>query len=262
MKRLMLAIALLGIMVGQALPLIAAESVTIVKVKPSKVLYLFGEDATAQIILKNNTQTVQKGNLVVREEWDLTESREVASVKVSLNPGEEKSIPIKWNVGNVMYGRALRATFLQNGKEVARNVEFFQVAGANNWFRTMIINGGGIADRPARDTDPFVTYTNFDNHFAYAASDFACLAPEEDVWYSGQTGYYIEKRKLIEGIKRRRSIGVRSGAYTNSSTGGIPGYELARRHPEWFVRDEKGAFLFGWKTGVSPIDLSRTTKDR
>jgi len=263
MKRLMLAIALLAILAGQALPLAAGESVTIVKVKPSKVRYLFGEDATAQIMIKNDTDSSQKGTLVLREEWDLTESRQVASVEVTLNPGEEKSIPIKWNVGNVMYGRALRATFLQNGKEVAGNVEFFQVAGANNWFRTMIINGGGIADRPARDTDPFVTYVNYDNHFAYAASDFARLAPEEDVWYGGQTGYYREKKQMIEDIKKRaKSMGIRSGAYTNSSTGGVAGYELARQHPEWCVRNERGAFLFGWKTGVSPIDLSRTTKDR
>ena len=147
---------------------------------------------------------------------------------------------VTWELGEHVYGRGLHAAFSQEGKPVARAAEFFQVATVEDWWRTNMLNGGGLCDRATRATDPFVTYGNFDNHFAYALSDFSHLAPEPEVYYSGQTQYHIRKTGRIAKVRARRALGILAGAYTLGNTGGAAGYELARRHPEWFLRDERG----------------------
>ena len=262
MRKIIFAVALLAFVLGQLL-IAADEPVTIVRVRPSKILYLVDEKANADILLKNNTEAEINGTLLVREEWDLTEGRDVWSGPVTLPAGKENTVTIQWDLGEEQFGRALRAAFVIEGKPVASSAEYFQVAREDNWWRMNMLNyGGSEAHGEKARTDPFSTYSNFDNHFAYAESDFSHLAPKGDVWYSGQVGYHIEKKKLIESIRERQSIGVRAGAYTNGSTGGVAGYELARQHPEWFMRNKKGAFLTAYGTPVSPIDVSRTTKDR
>jgi len=248
-----LPIALLGSM---APVLWAGEGpVTIVRVRPSKILYLVGEPGRADVILKNNARIAHKGTLVVREEWGLSDSREVWSGAVALAAGQQKTVAVTWDLGQQVYGRALRAVFSVGGKPVALGAEFFQVATVKNWWRMNMLNGGGLSDLATRATDPFVTYGNFDNHFAYALSDFSHLAPEPDEYYSGQTRYHIFTKKRIETVRARHALGVRAGAYTLGNTGGAAGYELARQHPEWFLRDKRGAF-HTCNRAVSPIELS------
>lgn len=254
MKRL---VAMLSVLL--ALPAVAPaeEGVTIERVKPNKILYLYNEPATAEIVLKNNTATAQKGQLVVRECWDLTESRNLSTAPVELPPQESKTIKVEWTNRTVMYGRAIEATFLQKSKPVARKAEFYQVADPKEWFRCFLINAGGKETYEAQRTNPFATYVNYDNHFCYALSGFSNLAPQEEEWVSGQASYYIKKKELLDGIKARRELGVRSGAYTIGATGGPAGYEFARQHPEWILRNKKGAFLIPYDGPVSPMEVAQ-----
>lgn len=239
----------------------AAETVAIERIHPNKILYLFNETATAQIALKNTSDAPQKGELVATEEWDLLESRKVWSGPVELKPGEAKTVSFQWNVGNIMYGRALRVAFTQAGKTVAKGVEFYQVADPKDWFRCFLINGGGGADQETMKTDPFVTYGNFDNHFAYMLSGFSHLAPQEDEWVGGQFTVRWNKKEMIERIRARQALGIRAGAYTIGATGGPAGYEFARQHPDWMLRNKKGAFLLSWDSPVSPVEVARKTTE-
>ena len=243
-----------------ALPAFAQTSVTIESVKPNKILYLFNEQATANITLKNGGTSEQKGRLAVREAWDLTESREIMSAPVTLQPQETKTVKAEWNTGSIMYGRSLTAAFVQGSKVVAVKSEFYQVADPKEWFRCFMINGGGKETSEASKTNPFATYHNYDNHFCYALSAFSNLAPQEDEWVSGQARYYIRKKELLANIQARRELGVRSGGYTIGATGGPAGYEFARQHPDWMLRDKKGAFLT-YAGPVSPTDVAKKTNE-
>ena len=247
--------AMVVAMVGGAVLGGERAPVTIVRVRPSKVLYLVGEQATADVVLENHTQAEVKGKLDLREEWDLAESRGVWSGEVTLAPGQQKKVAVKWNVGQVQYGRAVRATFSVGGKPVARAAEFVQVATVQTWWRMNMLNGGGWYERDRVKTDPFVTYTNFDNHFAYALSPFSNLATDLEEYRAGQSRYRVRTQDLIARIKRRQAMGIRAGAYTISAIGGPGGYEMARQHPEWFLRDARGAFNT-CAMPISPLELS------
>jgi len=247
-----------------------ADTVVIDQVRPNKILYLYDETATAEISLKNNTGTAQKGILSVREEWDLDQSREVWSRPVEVPPWERKTVKVEWKTGPPMYGRALRAFFQQDGKVVTKGVEFYQVADPKEWFRCFLnfLGGphhGGDDSKEAPSgsiKEPFRTYCNYDNYFSYMLSGFSHQAPEEDEWIGGQGRHHIVKKDLIRDIQKAKQLGVRAGAYTIGVTAGPAGYEFARQHPEWFLRDKKGAFFLPPTTsGVSPIEVARKTNE-
>ncbi len=235
----------------------AVAGISITDVRPSKVLYLVDEEnpAKAAITINNSDSGDIKGILIVTEEWDADSSRKVWESEVSLKAGEKKTVDITWDMGKELYGKALRASLSVGGKVVSQKAEFFQTALRDNFFRMFMINGGGIADRPERDANPFVTYGNFANHYAYALSDFAALAPEPEIYYSGQGFRRIVKKELIAGIRKSQELGIRNGSYVQSSIQGPAGYELARKHPEWFLRDNRGAFHI-LSRPISPIDIS------
>ncbi|MDD5708278.1 MAG: hypothetical protein PHR35_20360 [Kiritimatiellae bacterium] len=222
------------------------------------MLYFYGEPATAEIVLTNAGSAVVTGKLRVTEEWDLDETRTVWSGKVTLKPAERKTTTIEWMPREIMYGRTLRAEFQPKKGPAAQGMEVFQVADPKDWFRTLVMNGPAYPEAiKANEKDPFTTYNNFDNHFSYAPSGFAYLAPEEEQWVAGQGARFIKKQEMVDTIRRHRANGIRSGGYTISNTGGPAGYELARRHPEWFLRDLKGAFnTVG--TPVNPIELAQS----
>lgn len=239
-------------------PAAQAAPVVIERVRPDKVLYSIGEKATAAIIIRNTSTESISGELVVTEEWDISKERPIWHGDVALPALTAKTFEIDWQINPPMYGRVLRASFRQAGKEIARGVEFYQAADPKECFRTFILNMGGDQEREPADTDPFVTYGNYDNHFGYALSGFSHLAPSESEWVTGQNQYNIVKEKLKKRINDRKSIGVRAGAYTIGATAGPAGYELARQHPEWFLRNKKGAFTT-YGTPVNPLELAQGT---
>ncbi len=245
---------LFGLLCGNAF-----SSAFISDVRPSKVLYIIGEDdpGKAAITLKNSGLSDIRGTLTVMEEWEIDDSREVWKSEVDLKAEEEKVIDITWDLGSHLYGHGLRASLTVNGKVVSKKAEFFQTAKRENWFRMFMLNGGGLADRETRDNNPFVTYGNFGNHFGYALSDFAALAPEPKIYYSGQGSRLIVKQEMIETIRKSQELGGRHGSYVQSCGAAAAGYELARKHPEWFLRDTRGAFhTVASNRPFSPIDLA------
>lgn len=253
MRRLLLGLLMLLTALGSA-----GAQVTVERVRPGKILYDFGETATADITLKNAGAAAVSGTLTVKEEWDLTESRLVWTGQVTVPPGESKAFPVTWKIVPPMFGRALRASFTPEGKPVASGAEFFQVADPASWLRCFLLNTGGDQDVEAAKTDPFVTYGNYSNHFAYAESDFGSMAPNVDTWYSGQANYPMSKQALLAQIEGYKRFGIRAGAYTNPFLGGAFAYEFARQHPEWVVHTRSGAFQRSslYPFPLDPLDLT------
>lgn len=231
-----------------------ASPVVIVMVRPSKITYLVGENAKSSITLNNSTSSNIKGILKVTDEWDSDNAREIFSREISVPAKGETAVDVSWINNNECYGHALKAEFLLDGKTISNKSEFFQVSRKDNWFRTFIINGGSNRNPNRVANLPFSTYSNYKNFFAYALSDCVALAPEPDFYYSGQTAYPIDKKKMIADIRDSHNMGCRSGGYTQTVTGGPAGYEFARQHPDWFARDPRGAFHTSGSP-VSPIFL-------
>jgi len=250
-----------GLVVGSIEAGAADAAVSVERVRPTKVLYELNERAAATVTLRNRGTTVRAGVLRVVEERDVAESREICSKPVTLQPKETRTLTIKWDVGAARFGRGLRATFVQDGAAVDSAVEFYQVADPRTWFRCFMINAGGDHEHKAAKKDPFLTYGNFDNHFAYMLSGFSHLAPEQDEWVGGQFNIRFKKKDMLEKIRARQALGVRAGAYTIGAVGGPAGYEWARERPESILRDEKGAFLLAWGTSVSPVEVARKTTE-
>ncbi len=46
-------------------------------------------------------------------------------------------------------------------------------------------------------------YGNFFDHFGWGPSDFDCLTPKEDNWWSGQTSYNELQAQHDQGVRRR-----------------------------------------------------------
>ncbi|MEI6421971.1 MAG: hypothetical protein WCP55_07105, partial [Lentisphaerota bacterium] len=192
---------------------VKSQDLEVYRVVPSKILYKLNEDASADVVMKNNTSAAQKVTLTVNELRDLDQKREVFSGKLDLAPNEEKIVKVTWNVGLEMWGRGLQAKIQIDDKTVSERTEFFSVA--DEWWRVAIQYWGpGSDDKETNaigkkkhleyyhlplnaksfsttayydnECDPFLGYGNFNNWHAWAPSDFGALAPKEEFWYSGQ----------------------------------------------------------------------------
>ena len=246
---------------GMILPAVQAQSredtpVVVKRVIPSKILYGFNEQATVTVWLKNNSDKKQVGTLILRESWDINESREIGRSDISIAPGEEKrDISFSWNVGDVMYGRAARAEFMQAGEVVTSGEEFFSVA--DDWLRVNII----VAHSSTPELGPFDLYGNHAMLYSFAPCDFSELSPDEEKWYSGQAGYHIVKSEVISAIAGNHKKGIRTSAYASWSFSGSTGREFTRQHPEWVLRNKNGSYHRRF-TQISPLDASRPITDK
>ena len=229
--------------------------VIVQRVVPNKVLYKLNEDASATVWIKNTGKEVVRGRIVVNETRGLDATRNIAAVDMTLAPSEQrKDIAIAWNVGEWMYGRELRADFVNDGKAVSSASEFYQVA--DQWLRVNMITSWKPPEDLPQDLGPFETYNNFGMEFAWAPDDFSDLTPDAENWYSGQAMY----PKSISGMKSRIAVhhakGHKISTYAKYTFCGPRGFEFARRHPEWVLRDKDGSF-FNYSTPLSPVDLAR-----
>jgi len=220
------------------------KPVNIIKVQPSKKLYFVGDVGRADIVLYNSGSTTVTGTLMVKEEWGVDESRVLSthwskiyhnSRNITLLPHQQVTWSIDWDLGEQLYGHALQATFSVKNHPPITGHGFYQVARKNDWWRMNILSPD--------------EYCNFHNNFAYALSDFCNLAPATDEYYSGQVGYFINNKKLIHRIQANYQRGIMEGGYTQTLVCGPAGYEFARKHPDWILRDERGAF----RASVAPL---------
>jgi uncharacterized membrane protein len=70
------------------------------------------------------------------------------------------------------------------------------------------------------------------------------------MWYSGIGGRYEIKRVIKEFIGLAQASGIVSVTYAHGTDDGPAGWELARRHPDWFVQDALGRPVGIYDTSV------------
>ena len=253
-------IGFLGVLVSSGCLLGASRQAIVERVTPDRVLYSTNQTARAVVWVRNDGGYPVTGKLVARELRGLDATRNVASIDVRLAAGEQKKdISFSWNVGPEMYGRELRVGLVIDGEVVSSASEFYQVA--DQWLRVNIISNWPPGEGLPQDLGLFETYSNCGMHFAWAPCDFSELTPEVDRWFSGQTNYDRSTKTMQEQVKAAHAKGNRFFTYAKYTYCGPQGFEFARQHPEWILRDKDGSF-YNYKTPLSPLDLARPVTEK
>lgn len=226
------------------------DTVTIVQIRPTKLLYAPNENAQVTMKLHNTSDAPQAGTLRCFLVSDIEVAKPIYEGAVSIPPKQISSLPVIFNVGPENFGRGVRAQFLQGGKVVDEWEDYFHVAD-----EFILVNmGTGFLSAP-HETSFFSMYTTAAMYFARMPSDFGYGAPTENKWLSGQALYEIDRQHMINEIAFYRSLGMKCYNYRNPSFCGQAGYEIARRHPEWVLREKQGRFATDMVYGGVPSPL-------
>ena len=257
----------------------------VVRVLPNKINYALNENAVITVTIANRNAGKEKAELVLFDKWDLDQEKIIAKIPVQMEGNSEKTFSIPWNTGTVRYGHESRAVLMSDSKVLAAKSEFFNVI--NEWWRVNIgvwpsvIGGTEQGDRLCRWYGYRPYNTPFDRFFYKSwgkspigpfASYFTCWTPwnmsfstfgvfhdpsfkDDELWYAVAEG--AEGRRYID-FKRdtafARKWGVRRTKYLAQHATGNPGFELMRKHPQWFHKDAKGDFAY-YDT-IDPLGLS------
>jgi len=245
------------------LELNAQTAVTVERVVPNKILYSENEKAQAEVLLRKTAEEEISGKIVAYEIRGLDVRRKIAELPVTIEAAElKKDISFTWNVGPWMYGRETRVDFITDGKVISSASEFYQVA--DRWLRVNIIAGWKPAEGLPRGPGVFESYANHAMRFAWAPCDFSDMTPDADGWYSGQAMYgpfNIEEYK--KDIEKSHAKGIKITTYAKYQFCGAPGFEFARQHPEWVLREKDGSFnTFSYLKRTDPISLAQPITEK
>lgn len=233
---------------------LAAASEVGLRVWPDRFIYSPGGTGTVRVTLEAVGTTPIEGRLVVLERSGLDDERPLAArdVRFEASAADVRNKPIvlefPYNASDLEGGRAFEASFAVGGKRVAVGREYGLVT--NNPVRMshlvfLTAFGREVMDAE-RDADGGgaehvrgirAAYAGVYEQFCYAPDDFALHAPDFDRWYSGQTMYPMSKRALQARIDEAHRQGMVALAYATKWVYGAHGFELARRHPDWFYWD-------------------------
>ncbi|HEY3396108.1 MAG TPA: hypothetical protein VGM19_00465 [Armatimonadota bacterium] len=225
----------------------------------TKLRYKHGEPGELQVHLTNSgaqPQTVQVRPVVVD---DTGTARPGATVAVTVPAGGVARGVVPFVVPTAEGGYELRAEALVDGKPVdSRSGDVFCVA--DSPFQCAIQSGGmwpywlagsGPLETFQREVmgkwDAYVAscrevlkqkraaYCTYEEYFAWAREDATLMTASTDEPYmTGQTSYSVSRKqiRLLNGLMK--SAGIAPVAYLNVSPFGWSGFEVMRRHPEWY----------------------------
>jgi len=212
------------------------DTVMVTGIEPNKILYEEGEEAAAQVKLKNTTGTQQQVSLTALLYADLDPAREVARGNLSITAGGENTWTIRFNVGPATYGRALEVVVTDAaGKELDRWQEYYQVA--KEWLRVQMHSGS--------------RYMNMNHYFESEPTDWGVQPTDAEMWKSS-AGYEVNPAVRRDQMRLGHSKGKKFTFYQNPSFCGIMGYEEMRKHPEYVLFDANGQFAVDPTYGVYP----------
>ena len=230
--------------------------------RPDKLRYKHGEQGSLEVRLVNATvapQKVQLRPVVVDEEG---EAASAAPVDFTLQPRNTLSGTVPFAVPAQDGGYEVRAELLHAGQVIDRRGNVFAVA--DSPFRCMIVGSDmpgpyllaaahpygvkGLREKVLDHWEQYVrdcqaavehmrrNYNTYFEWFAWAREDATVMTEDSDEPYlSGQTFYPVSRKQilLLNGLMKRR--GIAPVAYLNAHPFGWPGFEVVRRHPEWYV---------------------------
>lgn len=231
-------------------------------VRPNKVRYRRYEAGTVRVGLENTASTRARLRLSCEIIKELHDTTKLATPQewLCLGPGVQTAIDIPFVNDATEFGREVRVSLIDDSNATIDTCsEYFSVA--DNIFKVYVAGGGYSGPNAFVHTPtpschfpiwwspeaqqewdaahPYF-YGNYWERFAWAPGEQMDLTPDKDEWFSGQTRYECSKQTLKGQIEAMQRKGVACIAYVNQSASGPAGFEVYRKHPEWFPYGEDG----------------------
>ena len=282
---------LTGAAVGSAM-----AAITPLRIVPDKIVYDEGETGTLEVVVRNTGDTAATARIEISETWGIEgEGRALGTYPITLEPGVEATNRVVYPGSKIRYGHEVRALAKTDGRESGSRVEYFNVN--DDWWRvsqgmgmetkdasrtplsdqlcrhhgydpsSWEVSGTGhfsstLWERRLPGMGPFIGYGTLETRWHIEQSSVGgnfkpSTYPLDEVWYA-ITG----ERRTNRGIHRDTDIthsrGCRHTHFTINLMEGPHGFELARRHPEWIKRTNRGAYDgHYWSQKCDPARLSR-----
>ena len=259
------------------------------RIVPNKIVYPVGEKGWATVCFTNTAAEAKTAGFTVTERWGLDDgNREIFAGSVSLGPNESKTVRIDWPGSDVRYGHELRVAT----EDGAARSEYFNVN--DDWWRVnqgcqmetargMITPGirhllgyygygesdwadcGGWMtyrkwERHAPGMGPFLSYHNMETRWQMQQSSVGgnlvtTTYPDDVTWITPNGSYPRRTGDIRRDTAMAHKWGFHHTRFTINFMEGPPGLELARKRPEYILRNERGQFM-GLYGDTDPVKIS------
>ena len=221
--------------------------VGIVKIFPDKLLYRRGEAGTVAVTVRNSSDQPMAGKLVLTLVHDLNTVRPAGERDVTVPAGQEMVVDLPFTCGQEEYGHEARVELRQGEKLLDVKSDVFNVCDSL-W--PVAIGGTSVMTGHSGLTDPKgipagvlqmrAQYVNWWEKIFWAPDDWGDMTPESEEWISGQSARWEKAANIKAMVAACKPHGIKSITYGKHTSMNNEGWELLRRHPDWFYLDERG----------------------
>ncbi len=236
MKKLEFRLAIRSAVVERILPL------EITRVAVNKILYQPGEKGQVQVTIHNHGEQESSGELSLSFTRELTDTRSVPAKSLTIGPGKDVTVEYPF-VAEGRFGTSVRTMISSERRRHMKedffsvSEDFFEVGVGSYWGSSMQTGLGKHREVP---TSARGVYSNMMELFFWAPCDWAKLVSPYKKWWSGQADYYESEDNLKELLDLCHQQGIKVSFYASANPAGPFGWEVARKHPEWYARTASG----------------------
>lgn len=223
-----------------------AETVTVSRVWPEKIVYKPGETAKITVDLENKTKDALTASVSLAINYGLADRDELPAQPANLSAGGKATLTFAYPVPKGRKWGHEALAIVKDASGMAKGREFFTV-GDNPWEVGHYLTLFQIRDtKKNKQIDDALmpkyrgSYITTLEAYAWQPSFFDCMAPATDTWVSCQ-GYKEGKEDWQYLVQRAHEIGMAVVTYIQSSSSGPVGCDFIRRHPELLTYDKNGA---------------------
>ena len=222
-------------------------SLGVVKVFPNKLLYRRGETGTVAVTVRNFCDQPMAGELALTLVHDLNTARPAGGLAVVVPAGQEQVVELPFSCGQEQYGHEARVELRQGEKVLDVNSDVFNVSDSL-WAvamggPTVMTGHSGLTDPkgiPAGIRQLRADYVNWWEKIFWPPDDWGNMTPKSEEWISGQSARWEKATNIKAMVAACKLNGIKSITYGKHVAMNNEGWELVRRHPEWFYMDDKG----------------------
>jgi hypothetical protein len=219
----------------------------ITRLRVEKLIYKPGQPGVARAQVCNFGTTPATGTVTLALTTGLADRTVLAPVPFTLAPGVETTLALPFTAPGE-WGVRAEAT-LAAGGVTDTATDCFSVT--NSYFAVGIGYPAGPITVVGRDHSSLpeqmrAAYANMLEIFFWAPCDWAKLTSDREEWWGGQCSYHETETGLKSLIGACHARGIAVAGYCSQNAAGPEGWEVARRHPEWFYPNPDGSINGGY----------------
>lgn len=208
-----------------------------------KLRYRPGEKASISGSVRNLSGREREVQVKLSLVRGIDEEKVVSSFALKLSPDSSQPIKAEALLDERLWGHEARCVIMEGGREVCLASEFFTVH-ENPWAVSI---GGFSMDLTVYRAGPDKAsalrtamrrknrYQNLVEFVFWAPDDFGDFNPEGEFW-SGQMHRHNSAESTQRLTEAFHQVGIACSVYAKiAGPGGKAGYEVLRKHPEWYT---------------------------